>query len=82
MRQAREYGLLGEDMLKSGFNFDLEIRIGAGAFVCGEETALLKSIEGGRGEPRPKPPFPANKGVWGKPTNINNLETYANVPPL
>jgi NADH-quinone oxidoreductase subunit F len=82
MRQAREYGLLGENILDKGFNFDVEIRIGAGAFVCGEETALLKSVEGGRGEPRPRPPFPANKGVWGKPTNINNVETYANIPPI
>ncbi len=82
MRQAREYGLLGENILGTGFNFDVEIRIGAGAFVCGEETALLKSIEGGRGEPRPKPPFPAQRGVWGKPTNINNVETYANIAPI
>jgi NADH-quinone oxidoreductase subunit F len=82
MSQAREYGLLGENILDTGFNFDLEIRIGAGAFVCGEETALIKSVEGGRGEPRPKPPFPANKGVWGKPTNINNVETYANIAPI
>ncbi len=82
MSQAREYGLLGENILDTGFDFDVEIRIGAGAFVCGEETALLKSVEGGRGEPRPKPPFPANKGVWGKPTNINNVETYANIPPI
>jgi len=82
MRQAREYGLLGEDIFGTGFNFDIEIRIGAGAFVCGEETALLKSVEGGRGEPRPRPPFPAQKGVWGKPTNINNVETYANIPPI
>ncbi|RLD94061.1 MAG: NADH-quinone oxidoreductase subunit F, partial [Aquificota bacterium] len=82
MEQAREYGLLGEDILGSGFDFDVEIRIGAGAFVCGEETALLKSVEGGRGEPRPKPPFPAQKGVWGKPTNINNVETYACVAPI
>ena len=82
MRQAREYGLLGDDILGTGFNFDVEIRIGAGAFVCGEETALLKSIEGGRGEPRPRPPFPAQRGVWGKPTNINNVETYANIAPI
>ncbi len=82
MAQAREYGLLGENIMDTGFDFDIEIRIGAGAFVCGEETALMKSIEGGRGEPRPKPPFPAQKGVWGRPTNINNVETYACVPPI
>ncbi|MGI5838144.1 MAG: NADH-quinone oxidoreductase subunit NuoF [bacterium] len=80
--KAREYGLLGKNILGTGFDFDLEIRIGAGAFVCGEETALLASIEGNRGEPRPKPPFPANEGVWGKPTLNNNVETYANVPAI
>lgn len=80
IRQAREYGLLGKDILGSGFDFDVEIRLGAGAFVCGEETALLQSIEGKRGMPRPKPPFPAQKGLWGKPTVINNVETLANVP--
>jgi len=78
--QAKEYGLLGKDTLGSGFDFDIEIRLGAGAFVCGEETALLQSIEGKRGMPRPKPPFPAMKGLWGKPTVINNVETLANVP--
>jgi len=80
--QAREYGLLGEDILGTGFNFDINIRVGAGAFVCGEETALLASIEGRRGEPRPRPPFPANEGLWGKPTLINNVETYASIPPI
>ena len=78
--QAREYGLLGENILGSGFNFDLHIRLGAGAFVCGEETALLNSIEGKRGTPRPRPPFPAVKGLWGKPTIVNNVETMACVP--
>ncbi len=82
IEQAREYGLLGKDILGSGFDFDIEVRMGAGAFVCGEETALLASIEGGRGEPRVRPPFPASKGLWGKPTNINNVETYANVPKI
>ncbi len=82
IRQARAYGLLGEDILGSGFSFDLEVRMGAGAFVCGEETALMASIEGKRGEPRPRPPFPAVAGLWGKPTNINNVETYANVPQI
>ncbi|OPX88750.1 MAG: NADP-reducing hydrogenase subunit HndC [Pelotomaculum sp. PtaB.Bin104] len=80
--KARENGLLGKDILGSGFNFDIEIRIGAGAFVCGEETALLTSIEGKRGEPRPRPPFPANAGVWGKPTVLNNVETWANIPEI
>lgn len=80
--KAREYGLLGQDIFGTGFNFDLEIRVGAGAFVCGEETALIASIEGKRGEPRPKPPFPAAKGVWSKPTLINNVETYANIVPI
>jgi len=79
INQAKEYGLLGEDILGSGYCFDIEIRLGAGAFVCGEETALLESIEGRRGQPRVKPPFPAQKGLWGKPTLINNVETYANV---
>ncbi len=77
--QAREYGLLGENILGSGFSFDLELRLGAGAFVCGEETALMISIEGKRGEPRPRPPFPAVKGLLGKPTLLNNVETYANI---
>ena len=79
---ARRYGLLGKNIFETGFNFDIEIRIGAGAFVCGEETALLTSIEGKRGEPRPRPPFPANAGVWGKPTVLNNVETWANVPEI
>ncbi|MEC9488041.1 MAG: NADH-quinone oxidoreductase subunit NuoF [Halanaerobium sp.] len=82
IEQAKENGLLGEDVLGTDFNFDLEIRVGAGAFVCGEETALLKSIEGKRGEPRPRPPYPANEGLWGKPTLLNNVETYANVPSI
>ena len=80
--QAREQGLLGNDIFGTGFDFDIEIRVGAGAFVCGEETALLASIEGRRGEPRPRPPFPANEGLWGCPTLINNVETYANIPPI
>ena len=82
MKQAREYGLLGKDILGSGFDFDIEIRLGAGAFVCGEETALLQSIEGHRGMPLPRPPFPAVKGLWGKPTVINNVETWANIPVI
>ncbi|NLE16618.1 MAG: NADH-quinone oxidoreductase subunit NuoF [Spirochaetales bacterium] len=82
MKQAREYGLLGKNILGSGFDFDIEIRLGAGAFVCGEETALLQSIEGKRGMPQPRPPFPAVKGLWGKPTVINNVETWANVPVI
>ncbi len=77
--QAKEYGLLGDNILDTGFNFNLELRLGAGAFVCGEETALMTSIEGKRGEPRPRPPFPANKGLWAKPTLLNNVETYANI---
>ncbi len=80
--QAREYGLLGEDILESGFDFDIEIYQGAGAFVCGEETALIMSIEGKRGNPRPRPPYPAQKGLWGSPTVINNVETLANVPKI
>ena len=80
--QAKSLGLLGENILNSGFSFDLEVRMGAGAFVCGEETALMNSIEGKRGEPRPRPPFPAVKGLWNRPTNINNVETYANVPQI
>lgn len=82
IQKARENGLLGKDILGTGFNFDIEIRIGAGAFVCGEETALLTSIEGKRGEPRPRPPFPANAGVWAKPTVLNNVETWANIPEI
>jgi NADH-quinone oxidoreductase subunit F len=80
--KAREYGFLGRDILGAGFNFDIEIRIGAGAFVCGEETALLRSIEGKRGTPSVKPPFPAQSGLWNKPTLINNVETYANIPQI
>ncbi|MBP8640409.1 MAG: NADH-quinone oxidoreductase subunit NuoF [Oscillospiraceae bacterium] len=80
--QAREVGLLGKNILGTGFDFDLDIRLGAGAFVCGEETALLNSIEGKRGDPRPRPPFPAVKGLFGKPTMNNNVETYANVPQI
>ncbi|OQX29695.1 MAG: NADH-quinone oxidoreductase subunit F [Spirochaeta sp. LUC14_002_19_P3] len=80
LRQAREYGLLGENILGSGLHFDIELRLGAGAFVCGEETALLASTEGKRGMPTPKPPFPAVKGLFGKPTVINNVETLANIP--
>jgi NADH:ubiquinone oxidoreductase subunit F (NADH-binding)/(2Fe-2S) ferredoxin/NAD-dependent dihydropyrimidine dehydrogenase PreA subunit len=82
IKQAREYGLLGKNILGSGFDFDIHIRLGAGAFVCGEEMALLTSIEGHRGEPRPKPPFPAVQGLFNKPTNINNVETYANIPQI
>ena len=80
--QAREFGFLGNNILGTDFNFDLEVRVGAGAFVCGEETALMASIMGQRGEPRPRPPFPSVKGVWGKPSNNNNVETYANVPQI
>ncbi len=80
--QAREYGLLGKDILGSGFDFDVELRYGAGAFVCGEETALIRSMEGHRGEPTFKPPFPAQSGYLGKPTNVNNVETYANIPVI
>ena len=80
--QAREYGLLGENIFESGFNFDIELRLGAGAFVCGEETALMTSIEGSRGEPRPRPPFPALKGLFQKPTILNNVETFANIPQI
>ena len=82
IKQAREYGVLGNDIFGSGFNFDIHIRLGAGAFVCGEETALLTSIEGNRGMPRSRPPFPAIKGLWGKPTIINNVETYANIAQI
>lgn len=80
--QAREYGILGKNIFKKGFNFDIDIRLGAGAFVCGEETALITSIEGHRGEPKPRPPYPAVKGLFGKPTILNNVETYANIPPI
>ncbi len=82
IQQAREYGLLGTNILNAGFDFDIDIYQGAGAFVCGEETALMTSIEGKRGMPRPRPPFPAYKGLWRKPTILNNVETYANVPPI
>jgi NADP-reducing hydrogenase subunit HndC len=80
--QAREKGLLGERILGSDFSFDVEIRVGAGAFVCGEETALMASVEGRRGQPRPRPPFPMQSGLYGKPTLINNVETFANIPPI
>lgn len=82
IEQAREYGMLGNDIFGTGFNFDIGLRLGAGAFVCGEETALMTSIEGNRGEPRPRPPFPAQKGLFGKPTILNNVETYANIPQI
>jgi NADH:ubiquinone oxidoreductase subunit F (NADH-binding)/(2Fe-2S) ferredoxin/NAD-dependent dihydropyrimidine dehydrogenase PreA subunit len=82
IKQAREYGLLGKNIFETGFDFDVEIRLGAGAFVCGEETALIHSIEGHRGMPTPKPPFPAVSGLWEKPTVINNVETYANIPQI
>ena len=80
--QAREAGLLGKNIMGTGFDFDIDIRLGAGAFVCGEETALLTSVEGKRGEPRPRPPFPAEKGLWGVPTFVNNVETLANIPVI
>ena len=80
--QAREYGLLGNNIFGTDFNFDIELRLGAGAFVCGEETALMTSIEGNRGEPRPRPPFPAQKGLFQKPTILNNVETYSNIPQI
>ena len=82
IEQAKEYGLLGKNIFDSGFDFDLHIRLGAGAFVCGEETALMTSIEGNRGEPRPRPPYPAVKGLFGKPTTENNVETFANIPQI
>ncbi len=82
INQAREYGILGEDIFGTGFDFNLDIRLGAGAFVCGEETALMTSVEGKRGEPRPRPPFPAVKGLFGQPTILNNVETYANIPVI
>ena len=82
IEQAREYGLLGDDILGSGFSFDIELRYGAGAFVCGEETALIHSMEGRRGEPTVKPPYPSESGYKGYPTNVNNVETYANIPPI
>jgi NADH-quinone oxidoreductase subunit F len=80
LQQAREHGLLGKGILGSGFDFDIEIRVGSGAFVCGEETALMASIEGSIGEPRPRPPYPAQSGLWGRPTNINNTKTWSNIP--
>ncbi|MGD8451734.1 MAG: NADH-quinone oxidoreductase subunit NuoF [Phycisphaerae bacterium] len=82
LEQAREYGLLGKNIMSRGFDFDIEVRMGSGAFVCGEETALMTSIEGNRGEPRPRPPFPAQQGLWGKPSCLNNVETFANVAPI
>ncbi|MBQ8398504.1 MAG: NADH-quinone oxidoreductase subunit NuoF [Clostridia bacterium] len=82
IKQAHEYGLLGDNIFGTGFNFDIKLRLGAGAFVCGEETALMTSIEGNRGEPRPRPPFPAVKGLFGKPTILNNVETYANITQI
>ncbi len=82
IKQAREAGMLGEDIFGTGFSFDIDLRLGAGAFVCGEETALMTSIEGNRGEPRPRPPFPAEKGLFQKPTVLNNVETYANIPQI
>ena len=80
IKQAEEYGFLGKNILGSGFDFTVEVQQGAGAFVCGEETALLRSLEGKPGEPKARPPYPAVKGLWGKPTNINNVETWANIP--
>ena len=82
IKQAREYGLLGQNIFGTDFCFDIDVRLGSGAFVCGEETALMTSIEGHRGEPRPRPPYPANKGLFGKPTLLNNVETYANIPQI
>ncbi len=82
VKQAKELGLLGKNLFGTGFDFDVDLRLGAGAFVCGEETALITSIEGNRGEPRPRPPFPAQRGLWGRPTLINNVETLANIPPI
>ena len=82
IKQAREYGLLGKNIFGTDFSFDIDIKLGAGAFVCGEETALMTSIEGMRGEPRPRPPFPAKKGLFGRPTILNNVETYANIPQI
>ena len=82
IQQAKRYGLLGSQIFEAGFDFKIDIRIGAGAFVCGEETALIHSIEGGRGNPRPRPPYPAESGLWGCPTLINNVETYANITPI
>ncbi|MCU6396744.1 NADH-quinone oxidoreductase subunit J/K, partial [Enterobacter quasiroggenkampii] len=82
IKQARDLGLLGKNILNTGFNFDIQIKYGAGAFVCGEETALIHSIEGERGEPTNKPPFPAESGLWCKPTCVNNVETLASIPVI
>jgi NADP-reducing hydrogenase subunit HndC len=82
IQQAREYGLLGKNIFDKGFDFDLHIHAGAGAYICGEETALIESIEGKRGEPRARPPYPPTYGLWGKPTLVNNVETLANIPPI
>ena len=82
IKQAEDYGILGKNIFGTNFDFDIEIRLGAGAFVCGEETALLESIEGKRGQPRVKPPYPAQAGLWGKPTLINNVETFANIAQI
>ena len=82
IEQAYQHGLLGKNIFETGFDFDVEVRIGAGAFVCGEETALMRSVEGRRGQPQPRPPFPAQRGLWGKPTNINNVETWATIRPI
>jgi bidirectional [NiFe] hydrogenase diaphorase subunit len=82
IRQAKQMGLLGSGVFESPLNFNIDIRIGAGAFVCGEETALIRSIEGRRGRPKPRPPYPSERGLWGMPTVINNVETLANVAPI
>src|SRR6185369_10015335 len=82
IKQAKKLGVLGSNILGTAFSFDIEVRIGAGAFVCGEETALIASIEGKRGTPKPRPPFPAESGLWEKPTLINNVETFANIAPI
>ena len=82
IRQAKQHGLLGTAIFESSFNFNLDVRIGAGAFVCGEETALIASVEGKRGTPRPRPPYPAMEGLFGEPTLINNVETFANIAPI
>ncbi len=82
LREARRRGFIGKGICETTFNFDIDIRLGAGAFVCGEETALIASIEGQRGTPRPRPPYPAVRGLWGEPTLINNVETYANIAPI
>src|SRR5512143_1737495 len=82
IRQAENMGVLGNEIGETRFSFRIEVRLGAGAFVCGEETALIASIEGNRGTPRPRPPFPAQRGLWGEPTLINNVETFANIAPI